>query len=245
MTDVRARGYGVGSEVLAMASHAVALLEEGADFQPSLPDDVIDHVILELRRLQHNATLELALALGRVVVDHLYNGDPAAWRERGPKDGSFRQLARRLDASEVPGLSAAALHRAVAIWDLEQRIGVTRRPRLTASHVRAVIGLPETEQARLLQASEDRSWTVQRLEKEVASVRRQTAGNRGRPPLPAFVKTVHKLERMLADETDSFGDLDRIGDLDEEESARVTVAVRAMKERCEALLRALGGDEPR
>ncbi len=176
------------------------------------------------------------------MVDHLYGGDREAWRERGPKDGSFRKLAKRLDASEVPGLSAAALHRAVAIWDLEQRIGVTDRPRLTASHVRAVIGLPEEEQERLLNASEERSWTVQRLEKEVGAVRRRTAGNRGRPPLPAFVKSVHKLERMLADETDSFGDLDRIGTLDEEESARVASTLVAMKERCDALLEALGAN---
>ncbi len=190
--------------------------------------------------MHHSATLELALALGRVVIVHLYGGDRAAWRARGPKDRSFRKLARRLDAAEVPGLSAAVLHRAVAIWDLEERIGVMDRPHLTASHARAVIGLPEGEQERLLKASEERVWTVQRLEREVVTVRRQSAGNRGRPPLPAFVKSAHKLERMLADETDSFGDLDQVDELDEEETVRVARTLVAMKAQCDVMLRALG-----
>lgn len=54
------------------------------------------------------------------------------------------------------------------------------------SHVRAVLGLPVKEQGRILKAAEDEVWTVEQMEREVATSRKElkTGARRGRPPLP-------------------------------------------------------------
>lgn len=205
---------------------------------PTVPDAVLDALVADLRTLQRDATLDLALAMGELIVERIYAGDLAAWRDRGVKDASFRKLSKRLEDAEIPGLSAAGLSRAVGVWELEQRVGLTRRPQLNVSHARAVLGLQDAQQERLLGMAEAKDWTADRLEREVARIRKRDGGGKGRPPLPAFVKGVNQLERMLAD--DAFADLDRVDGLPAQERTRMRASVAAMKAQCDALLTALG-----
>jgi hypothetical protein len=67
-------------------------------------------------------------------------------------------VAARLKARHGRVLSVTALQQAVAIVDIEGRVGVSGRPQLTTSHVRAVIGLPDEQQEALLGTAEAKDW---------------------------------------------------------------------------------------
>ena len=206
---------------------------------PGVSDEVLDALAHELAVLQRKTTLGFAIDVGRMVVERLYGGSLARWREgKGAKDGSLRKLADKLEKLGARGLSAATLQQAVATLDLEERVGVSARPQLNASHIRAVIGLPADKQELLLGKAEAKDWTAEKTEKEADKVRHGLATRSGRPPLPAFVKTVNQWERDLAD-AGTFAGLETASTLKPDDAARVRATVVAMRDRCEALLAGL------
>ena len=102
--------------------------------------DEIDIVVAQIKRLTRVASLEFALRVGAVIIHHFYDGDTEAWRSRGPKVSSFRRLAEH---PELP-LSAGALYRCVALYELCERLNAPSRwEHLGASHLRLVLGLPQ------------------------------------------------------------------------------------------------------
>ncbi len=200
-------------------------------------DDAIDALVAELRGLHRAAALDFALRVGRLVLDRLYGGDLDAWRAHGIRDGSFRRLADRLDPMGIPGLSSSSLARAVAILELDARVGLAGRPQLVAAHAVAVLGLAPADQERLLGRAEAEDWTAAQLKVEADRVRRASAdpSRTGRRPLPAFVKTVNRWERELAEDA-SFHDLDQLPALEDDDAERLGRAVAAMRDRCDVLL---------
>ena len=78
----------------------------------------INIVVGQLKRLTRTANLEFALRMGGLIIHHFYHGDTAAWRTRGRKSASFRRLTRH---AEMP-LSAGALYRCVALYELCERL---------------------------------------------------------------------------------------------------------------------------
>ena len=212
---------------------AVALAPE-----VTMPDAELDALVRDLCSLHRGASLDHALRLARMVVDRMYGGDISAWRERGTKGESFRKLATKLDARDVPGLSSGNLARAVAALEVDMRVGVSGRPQLTIAHVNAVAGLPEDAQERLLGDAEARDLTAAELKREADDLRRATAapGRTGRPRLPAFVRTVNRWQRELEDDATSFGDLEQAAELGADDARRLRNVVESMQARCEALL---------
>lgn len=177
-----------------------ATAEEPEILPEPVADEVIDQVVAEINSLYHNQTLTFHLGVGRVIVERLYGGDREAWRSRGTKDTSFRKLAEREDF--IDGVSAAVLRRATAIYDmcaqlelLDPETGESTWIHLGTSHLRAVLGLPDSEQKRLLTRAEDKKWTVEKLESEVRKAR--PSDNRGRKPLPIFQKGFNKLLKAI------------------------------------------------
>ena len=158
-------------------------------------DRVIVQVAQDIRRLQRDATIGLAIHIGELIISKLYGGDFSTWRSHGSKDVSFRKLTELLQDD----LSASVLYRSVAIYELADRMGVSTWKHLGVSHVRAVLGLPIKEQERILETAEEEAWTVERIEQEVASSRKEleTGVRRGRRPLPAFVKSIHSCGASL------------------------------------------------
>ena len=165
----------------------------------------------DIRRLQRDATIGLAIHVGELIISKLYGGDFSTWRSHGSKDVSFRKLTELLQDD----LSASVLYRSVAIYELADRMGVSTWKHLGVSHVRAVLGLPIKEQERILETAEEEAWTVERIEQEVASSRKEleTGVRRGRRPLPAFVKSIHSMRRF-AEEDGLLGDLDEVRNLE-------------------------------
>jgi hypothetical protein len=203
----------------------------------ALPDEEIDSVFAELVALHRGATLDHAIRSGEVLIRRLFGGSIAAWRERSTDDASLRKLVAKVEKTGYPGLSATGLYRAIEIYDLDLRVGVSGRKQLNAGHARAVLGLTDQQQELLLGKAEANDWTAERLEKEVARVRHRKG--KGRRPQPRFVKTVNALERLLHASDDAFADLDKIADLSDEEADRLAAAAAEMSAKCADIAAAL------
>ena len=109
----------------------------------------------------------------------------------------------------------SVLYRSVALYELADRPGVSTWKHLGVSHVRAVLGLPTKEQERILSAAEEKAWTVDRIGQEVPKSRKEleTGAKRGRPDLPAFVKSIHYMKRFVEEE-ELLGGLEEVRNLD-------------------------------
>lgn len=173
----------------------------------------VDLVVRELTTLVREATVDLSLKIGRLVVERFFAGDALHWRQH--KQHSFRQLARH---PELP-MSASALRRCVGLYELTQRVGdLMCFERLGTSHFRAVLGLSSQLQRELLTRANEQAWTVTQLESRVSEVRNKQQGRRGgRPRVPPLVKLVRRLEPLAeatalqlssSDETFELSELD-------------------------------------
>jgi hypothetical protein len=170
------------------------------------PDpELVERTYSKLRALQISVTLELAIAIGRTIVETLYQGDIRAWRRHGKHETSLRQLAFRF-RSETHGMSTAALHRGIAAYELDRRLGLSARKHLTATHVRAIAAAPRSEQERLLRCVECEGWSTRTLELEIARRTSDDVFRRvGRPRLSRVVKAARLMSAAL-DELDACAD---------------------------------------
>jgi hypothetical protein len=198
------------SATLEKPDHAPALAKSvGEPAVPSLrrqtkaalDSELIDRTILRLNALCRRTTMDFALAVGGVVVDTLHSGNLELWRATGFKGVSFRALARHPD---LP-MSPAALCRSVAIYELSHRLEIRRWKRISTSHVRLVLPLEHAEQARLLELADAQSWSVSRLNEEVAQLPHngppskkggRTRGSRLRRTLKILARCISDLETL-------------------------------------------------
>jgi hypothetical protein len=208
-------------------------------FPPSVSDAVLDALVVELNDLARATGLALTLRMGKLIIDNFYDGDVRGWRERGARDASFRKLAARCDLQ----VSASALYRCVASHELCERLGVSTWQHLGPSHLRVVFGLPDSAQRRLLESAEQNAWTVEELTERTRQIVQRPAGTaRGRRRLPRFVKTMNRIAKLLEDPEESFGDLEKIEDLEVEDAHRLFDTVSEMKKQCDRVLAQLQGN---
>ena len=160
----------------------------------SLPDGVIDQVVLELNALQAGAALDLALRMGKLIVDRCYGGDLTSWRKHTTKETSFRRLAARAD--QDLRVSPTGLYRAVALYELTHRIQLPPASNLGVAHLRLVLGLPDTEQRTLLLDAERQGWTADRLALEAARIKGRLGKRTGRPAVPPLVKVIRNVFKL-------------------------------------------------
>ncbi|HEY2514193.1 MAG TPA: hypothetical protein VGI39_25175 [Polyangiaceae bacterium] len=145
-------------------------------------DAVIERVVDEVNTLYRVTTLSFALRVGRLIVDTFYGGDLEEWRKRGAKTMSFRRLARH------PGIevSPTVLYRAVAIYELAQRVGADGWQHISPTHMRLVLPLPAEHQGRLLGLADREQWSVARFRRELSAMkleRDRRGGRRSHGPL--------------------------------------------------------------
>jgi hypothetical protein len=228
----------VGRRSRSVPVVAERLPPEPEVLDPAVSDELVDQVHAEIRAMQREATVDLAVRMGELIVKRFYRGKLEAFREHGPREASLRKLARRFEDDDGTGLSAAGIYRAVAFYELDRRLGITERKHLTVTHIRALLGLPEADQESLLALTDERQLTSTELEKRAEAARKRASGNRGRPRLPAFLKTTNHLAR-LASEVDAFADLELVHQLDDddrEEARRKVIVVRERLAMLEAAL---------
>jgi len=85
-------------------------------------DDRVDRAVQQLNTICKVATMDFALAVGKLIIDEFYDGRVDSWRLREPKDHSLRKLSRHPDLPMSPG----ALYRSVAMYEVCSRLGVAR-----------------------------------------------------------------------------------------------------------------------
>jgi hypothetical protein len=190
----------------------------------TVAEETIAEVAHAIRAMERGAALQLYVDVGRLIVDRFYQGDVERARSRAPKDASLRKLAEQPD---MP-LGRTALNDAVRVSAfVESKGGVRTCGHLGPSHLRPLLALPEPEQDRLLVQASEGGWTVQQIKAAAhEATGRKPAG--GRPPLPAYLKSLHALRRYASDGKKLFADLDRTEDLDRKEARRLLKAVDAL-----------------
>jgi CheY-like chemotaxis protein len=161
------------------------------DAERPVDSRVVSRVVRELNTICKTTTFDFAQSIGKVVIDNFYGGDLGGWRDRGPKDASFRTLAKHPD---LP-LSPSALYRSVAIYEVCTRLAIGPRGRLSSSHVREVLALSSEHQERLLRRAEGERWSVAKLREEAAGIadRRSRGGRKRKVPLLATLETLGRL----------------------------------------------------
>lgn len=166
-------------------------------------------LITKLKPFQGSSNLETCLEVGKLVLDRFYDGSLERFRELGTKHISFRKM------SEIPELPVTGLflYRAVCIYNVYHTHEAWRFRHNGMSHFRAVLNLPVSVQAKLLDASEREKWTVNRLQHE-ASLKRCSSENGARAPMPAFVKALKAVRKHAEKEFHGYADLERVGELD-------------------------------
>lgn len=169
-------------------------LSEMTLVQGPLPDAAIEEIVHELKAIGRAATLELALRVGKIVYERIFDRDTRRLREVGRGDRSFRAVASH---PSVP-FSAASLWRAVGLHRLSLKFpDILKREELGVSHLRAVLGLNSVQQQRLLEQAASERWSKGRLEEEVMRVREKGAHRTGRPPLAPPVRYLKRLAQAL------------------------------------------------
>jgi hypothetical protein len=216
------------SDCFELGAHA----DEMIDDENSTEE--VDIVVMQIKRLARNASLEFALRVGAVIIHHFYAGDTEAWRSKGPKTASFRALARH---PELP-LSAGSLCRCVALFELCERLNAPARwEHLGASHLRLVLGLPPNIQERILAVANAKRWTVRTLQQEVLrekSARITSGGRRAEAPI---VKSLKRVKHSLDSHCDLIERAECVSSRDVEESIHLIEETRQSLER---LSRSLG-----
>jgi hypothetical protein len=172
--------------------------------RPPVAEALIDQVVVELNILHTRATLETAIEMGRLIVARFYDGDLTAWREHRASEISFRRLAAR--AERDLDVSATNLYRAVALYELTDRLRIDRDSSLTMTHLRTVVGLPEDNQTALLASAERLHWTTERLEREAATVRATLCQRKGRRPAPPPLRAAQRVARTWRRIEEAFAD---------------------------------------
>jgi hypothetical protein len=201
------------------------------------PSREIDDVVEELRRLCHTTGLRLAIRVGRLVVERLYGGDAGLWRARGPKDVSLRKLQTH---PRLP-FHASTLSKSVSIYVLSnRRADLVEARHLCPSHLHEVLALPRDLQDQLIDDAERERWSVARLRSEVRLVRAHSSarGRPGRPRLPSFVKSVHRL-REDVNRRALLSDSDALTALGMDETRGLLDTTRRLCQQAEALTRML------
>lgn len=193
----------------------------------------IERATARINEIVGVTSLQFALSVGRVVVEDLYGGRLDHWRERGPKEWSLRQLANEPSLC----ISASALYRAMAIYELKIRMhDHPMWEMLSVCHIRAVLGLPDHEQRRLLDLALERQLSAKALEDAVASVRSELKSSRGgRPRKPRFIRSIEQAERAMLDANSAFGDLDALCAMQPEDREDLARRLGVVRRRCDEL----------
>jgi len=193
----------------------------------------VERATARINQIVGGTSLQLALAVGAIVVEELYQGNIDRWRDRGPKEHTLRELAN----DPALGISASALYRAIAIYEL--RLRMHDHPMwetLSACHIRAVLGLPLPEQHRLLDLATQNSWSTQVIEAAAGDARSKTRSARGgRPRKPRFARSIEYAERALANDDAVFGDLEALHSMTSEQREELERRLAFVRQRCDEL----------
>ncbi len=219
---------------------------ESTQVAPLLPgesavdSELLDRAVEAINHTYVGKGLEMAREIGEYVLRTFFDHDLGKFRSTGQHHITFRALGEREDLH----VSYVFIWRAVNVVDQLRLLPDKVARVLPYTHHALLIPLRSEEtKVTLATKAVDESWTKRRLEAEVRKARKkETGGSRsGRPPLPAFVKTVNRLEKLVRTPEAHFGDTDQIAEMDPEEAKRLLDAIVALKEQLDGLQEQLEG----
>lgn len=217
--------------------------ETTAVIEPLPGEQALDEHLLDQAVHQINAAwaikgIETAREIGEYVLSTFFDGDPTAFHERGKGHTSFRALSEREDLY----VSHSWIWRAVSVTEQLRLLPEDISTALPFTHHTLLIPVKDQKtKVKLAKSAAQQGWSKRKLEAEVKKVRPKRAQGPkvGRPPLPRFQKSIHKIEKLLKEPEESFGDIDQIDALDHAAAQKLYQAVTGMKRQCEALEKAL------
>jgi hypothetical protein len=200
-------------------------------------DGRIERAAARINETSGETGLQHALTIGRVVIEEVYEGGLSGWRQRGTRDTSLRRLA----ADPRLTISASALYRAIALYELKVRLADHPMWQgLTVCHIRAVLGLPEAEQLRLLDLAIQHCWTIHAMDEAAASSREKHRTSRGgRPRKNRVTRAIEDAERALLDEDEALEDPEALREMSSKQRTDLSRRLSLITRRCEALASAL------
>lgn len=157
---------------------------------PRLGDiKLLERVVVELREIQRRTGIDRTTAIGELILNEFFAGDPALWHDRRrSKNNSIRRLAERSDCP----LGKSALNDAVGVYVAVAAMPSVRTSgHITSSHVAAVLILPPAEREQVLGDADREHWSVRDIKQRIVELRRSGGERRGRP-------NVSKAERSIA-----------------------------------------------
>ena len=183
---------------------------------------VLDKVVAELREIERRTGIERTLAIGELILNQFFGGDPAAWRDRRRnKNNSIRRLAEREDCP----FCKSALNEAVGVYVAVVGLPSVRTSgHICASHIASVLSLPMPERQRMLERAEQERWSVRELRQKVILHRRAEGERRGRPPIAPEARCLSALRQTVKHVDDAIAELEKTGTL----SADARAALRGL-----------------
>jgi hypothetical protein len=156
---------------------------------------LVDDVVAELKEIDRRTGIERTLAIGELILNQFFGGDPTIWRDRRRnKNNSIRRLAEREDCP----FCRSALNEAVGVYVAVVGLPCVRTfGHISASHVASVLRLPPPERQGILQEAERRQWSVRELRQRVVAQRRAEGERRGRPARQNDLRSLEMLRQRL------------------------------------------------
>ncbi len=220
-------------ERATLSSDALALVPAATLPLEPAEGERLGRLAQRINAIYRGATLDVACAIGQLVIQELFQGNVAIWGHEGTRRPSYRMLAARGDLL----LSPSALCRAVAVYALCERLGGRENWRhLTASHLQEVLALEMAQQERLLRSADAERWTVSRLRTEVSRQRPDARRGRAR----ALAKTVRDLKTLLFERHERLVDARAVAELDGRTADELRETVTLLRSRLEELDELLG-----
>lgn len=186
--------------------------------EPSL----LDRVVAELREIERRSGIERTLAIGALILNRFFRGDPKAWQDRRRnKNNSVRRLAERTDCP----FSKSALNEAIAVHVAVLGLPCVRTfGHICASHVASVLRLPAAARQDILEVADRERWSVRELKQRVVALRRAQGERRGRPALEGEGRAISRLQNALADLAEGAKQVQSLDNL----SAEASSSLRAL-----------------
>ena len=159
---------------------------------------LVDAVAVMVRNAYVAGGLTTLLAIGRIVLDAMFDGDIDRFKAigTGKRHASYFALSKRDDI----GISASSLWYAVALHDNVRLLGQDDAQRIPTSHHRVLVHVRDVETRKdLARRTIAENLTVKKLAALVPPRQVVEPGKRGRgrPALPVAVKALGELERIV------------------------------------------------
>jgi len=171
--------------------------------------DLLDDVVSELKEIDRRTGIERTLAIGELILNQFFGGDPAVWRDRRRnKNNSIRRLAEREDCP----FCRSALNEAVGVYVAVVGLPCVRTfGHISASHVASVLRLPQKERQEVLQEAERGRWSVRELRQKVVLRRRADGERRGRPTRRNDLRSLAVLRQRLNQIDETITEFESVG----------------------------------